>query len=171
MTDGYLFTRLTRPARLAVLLLVLATSLGLVACGGDDDEQEIEDVAIGYGESDGAEACDFLSSSALDQLGGESGCTRTFEEVPPAEFEVEEIDVEDESATAQVLNVESDQTIELGFVKEEDEWKISSFPGLETLQPPEETDTGETTTEGTTTEETETETEGDETETEDEEGP
>ncbi len=130
-------------ARRARLLVVAALSLlaglVLVACGGPDPEEEmaaIEEVAIGYGESEGAAACDFLSASALDQLGGESGCTREFESVPAAEFDVLEVTVEEETGIATVKNVESDMDIELEFAKEDDEWKISSFPGLEQIAPP-----------------------------------
>ncbi len=129
--------RLSRPA---LLIAALALALTLAACGGESEEeaeQEVEDVAIGYGESDGAAACDFLSASALDQLGGESGCTRQFEGVPPAEFEILDVTIEEDTATASVRNVESDQEIQLEFVDEDDEWKISSFPGLETIAPTE----------------------------------
>jgi hypothetical protein len=130
----------SRCSRVALLLAALAAGATLAACGGESEEeatQEVEDVAIGYGESDGAEACDFLSASALDQLGGESGCTRQFEGVPPAEFEIIDVTVEEDTATATVENVESEQEIELEFVDEDGEWKISSFPGLETIAPAE----------------------------------
>lgn len=129
-----------RRARLVVVLaLALLAGLALAACGGPDPEEEmaaIEEVAIGYGESEGAAACDFLSASALDQLGGESGCTREFESVPAAEFDIIDVTVEEETGTASVENVDSEMEIELGFVKEDDEWKISSFPGLDQIAPP-----------------------------------
>ena len=126
--------------------LLVTTALvvgGLV--GGDvirtglDPEDEIaavEEVALGYGESEGAEACEFMSASALDQLGGQTGCARRFEPVPPAVFDVQEVTIEGNEATAAVENVEEQNVIELGFVKEYGEWKLSSFPGLETIQPP-----------------------------------
>ncbi len=91
---------------------------------------------IGYGESDGAAACDFLSASALDQLGGESGCSRQFEGVPPAELEVGEVEIDDDTATAQVTNTgQEGSDFELELVDEDGEWKISVFPGLETIAP------------------------------------
>ena len=129
-----------RRSRLVLMAVPLIAAATLAACGGDDEEEEaiqdVEEVAIGYGESDGAEACDFLSASALDQLGGESGCTRQFDGVPPAEFVVEEVTVDGDTASASVENVESEQVIDLEFVNEDGEWKLSSFPGLETIPPP-----------------------------------
>ena len=127
-----------RRARVLAVALALLAGLVLAACGGPDPEEEmaaIEEVAIGYGESEGSDACGFLSASALDQLGGESGCTREFEDVPAAEFDVQEVTVEEETGTASVENVESEMVIDLEFVKEDDEWKISSFPGLEQIAP------------------------------------
>jgi hypothetical protein len=121
-----------------MVLLTVAASLMLAACGNDVEEaqQEIGEVAVAYGESDGAEACQFMSSSALDQLGGESGCTRQFEDVPPAQFTVEDVQVNGERGTAKVRNEESDMVIDLAFVLEDDEWKLSEFPGLDQIQPP-----------------------------------
>ena len=130
-----------RGPRLVVLALALLVGLSLAACGGPDPEEEmaaIEDVAIGYGESEGAAACDFLSASALDQLGGESGCTREFETVPAAEFDILDVTVDGETGTASVENVDSGMEIELEFVKEDDEWKISTFTGLDQIAPPDE---------------------------------
>jgi hypothetical protein len=106
----------------------------VAACGDDDAEADmdaVEQVAINYGASEGAEACQFMSASALDQLGGESGCTREFENVPAAEFEIREVSVDGNEATASVENVESKNVIELSFVKEDDAWRISEFPGIE----------------------------------------
>ena len=128
--------RALRPT-LLVAALVIAAALG--ACGGESEEdatQEIEEVIIGYGDSDGAAACDFLSASALDQLGGESGCSRQYEGVPPAELEVGEVEVDDDTATAQVTNPgQEGSDFELELVDEDGEWKISMFPGLETIAP------------------------------------
>lgn len=128
----------------AVALLITAALVvgGLVGgdvIGGASPQEEtasIEEVAIGYGESEGAAACDFLSASALDQLGGESGCTRSFESVPAAEFNILDVTVEGETGTASVENVDSGMKIELEFVKEGEEWKISTFPGLDQIAPP-----------------------------------
>ncbi|MGI8805435.1 MAG: hypothetical protein ACR2IN_07060 [Thermoleophilaceae bacterium] len=128
-----------RARLVVVLVLALLVGLALAACGGPDPEEEmaaIEEVAIGYGESEGAAACDFLSASALDQLGGESGCMREFESVPAAEFDVLEVTVEEETGAATVKNVESEMDVDLEFVKEDEEWKISSFPGLDQIAPP-----------------------------------
>lgn len=128
----------TPAVRLMLTVLALIAGAALVSCGGEDPaeaEQEIEEVALAYGSSEGEEACEFLSASALDQLGGESGCARQFGPVGAAEFEVEEVMVEGETGTAEVRNVETDTVITLEFVTEDDEWRISAFPGLGDLAP------------------------------------
>lgn len=118
----------------SLTLAVLLATATVAACGDDDAEADmdaVEQLALDYGASEGAEACQFMSASALDQLGGESGCTREFEDVPAAEFEIREVSVDGDEATASVENVESKNVIELSFVKEDDVWKISQFPGIE----------------------------------------
>lgn len=130
------------PARLAALALavLVGVALGLIFGGGPSPEEEqrsIEEVAVAYGASDGAEACEFMSASALDQLGGASGCTEQFETVPSAEFEIQDVTLTDDTATATVRNLAPQgRVIELGLVKEGDAWKVAEFPGLETIQPP-----------------------------------
>ncbi len=128
-----------RASKAVALLAAVATALALAACGGDDGsdtedaaaaEQEIEDAALGYGEAEGSDACDFLSQSAIETLGGPEGCSSEFESVPAAEFEIEEVEVSGDTATANVRNVQSDQVIDLELVNEEGSWKISMFPGL-----------------------------------------
>lgn len=127
-------------ALLITAALVVGGLVGSGVIGGPSPEDEmasIEEVAVAYGASEGAEACEYLSASALDQLGGESGCTRSFENVPAAEFEVLEVTTEGETGTARVNNTEPRGTeIDLELVKEGDEWKISSFPGLQQIAPP-----------------------------------
>lgn len=119
------------------MLGALLLAIAVTACGDDREEEaaEVEDVAVAYGASEGTEGCEFLSASALDQIGGESGCTRVFEDVPSAELVVEETTVEGDEATVRVCNVDDDNTVELGFVKEDEEWKLSSFPGLDPTRP------------------------------------
>lgn len=127
-----------RASRASALLAAIATALVLAACGdsGSDTadtaaaEQEIEEAALAYGESEGSDACDFLSQSAIETLGGPEGCASEFESVPAAEFEIEEVEVSGDTATASVRNVQSDQVIDLELVNEEESWKISMFPGL-----------------------------------------
>jgi hypothetical protein len=138
------------PVRLAFAALAalgfLVLLVGLVIAlfdwiGGTDAEEEmatIEEVTIAYGASEGPEGCEFLSASVLDQMGGESGCTREFETVPPAEFEVLDVALEDDKASVRVENLEPNGTkFTLQFVKEDDQWKISDFPFLDQLAPPE----------------------------------
>jgi hypothetical protein len=131
-------TRL-RLARTAFVVAVTAAGAVLSACGEDEEDaarQEIEETVIGYGESEGEEFCGHLSASALDQLGGESGCVQEYERVGVAELEVEEISLTGSEATVRVDNLdEGGDTFELQLVNEDQEWKVSEFPGLAPIAP------------------------------------
>ncbi len=134
-----LLTRL-RASRALTLAAIVMASFALAACGGGGDgsdtaavaaaEQEVEDAAVVYGESEGSDACDFLSQTAIETLGGPEGCASEFETIPAAEFEVETVEVDGETATATVRNVQSDQVIDLELINEDGTWKVSMFPGL-----------------------------------------
>ena len=121
-------------------VVALSASLALAACGGDDGadtaadtappDDAVEQAALDYGESEGAAACDFLSQSALEELGGQEECATQFEDVPSATFEVEDVQVSGDTADAKVRNTESNQVIDLKLVNEGGTWKVSQFPGL-----------------------------------------
>ena len=152
----------------AVLLALVAGVILLIVLTGDDPKDEVEEVTLAFGAAEGPESCQYLSAEALEQIGGTEGCDFAFRGAPAAEFEIQgEIDVQGDTATAQVLNTESETLIDLGYVQEEDGWKVSNFPGLEQIvptepqsppptAPPDETETTDTdaTTETTETEET-----------------
>ncbi|HEV2075796.1 MAG TPA: hypothetical protein VGR10_06125, partial [Thermoleophilaceae bacterium] len=107
------------PTRLGALLVVLLLASAPAGCGGDSVEEaeaEIEEVVMAYGEP-GAEACDLLSASALDQIGGESGCTRVFEAAPAAELRTQDILVDGNTATASVENVSEGGEFTLEFIQ------------------------------------------------------
>lgn len=132
------------PPRAAALAAAALAGLAVAGCGGGeeedpntlsgDDRAQIEEAAIAYGASEGGEACEYLSAGALDQLGGESGCTQSFEGVQGFQFEVEDVSLDGDVATASILNADTDDPIELELVDEDGEWRISSFPGIEQLR-------------------------------------
>jgi hypothetical protein len=126
---------------LAMLLAALLAGVVAAACGDDGEtattpaeeaaaEDEIEKVLTDYGESEGAAACDFFSQSAIETLGGEEECDEQFETIGSEEFEVQEVRVDEDTATAQVRNVDSDIVLDFELVNEDGTWKISEFPGL-----------------------------------------
>ncbi len=125
-----------KPVRVAVAIAVpVVVAVLLIVLIGKDPEEQITEVTLAYGAAEGAEACEYLSSEALEQIGGAEGCNFTFKDVRSAEFEVQEISVDGDTATAEVLNVDSGTPIDLGYVEEEGDWRISSFPGLEQVVP------------------------------------
>lgn len=129
-----------RSLRMLLVLIASIASLALVACGGDDAadtaadtgaaQDEVEQATLAYGESEGSDACNFLSQSALDTLGGRSACEEKFSSVPSATFDVQEVQISGDTADAKVQNTESKQVIDLKLVNEGGTWKVSQFPGL-----------------------------------------
>lgn len=138
MKDDRSTSTLPRSWRMTTAAAALLASLALVACGGDDSEETdtaaaqdaVEQAALDYGESEGGDACNFLSQSALETLGGQSKCEEQFADVPSAKFDVQEVSVTADTADAKVQNTESKQVIDLKLVNEGGTWKVSEFPGL-----------------------------------------
>ncbi len=125
-----------KPVRIAIAIAVLVVvAVLLIVLIGKNPEEQITEVTLAYGEAEGADACVYLSSQAIEQIGGAEGCNFTFKDVKSAEFEVQEISVDGDTATARVLNVDSETPIDLGYVEEDGDWRISSFPGLEEVVP------------------------------------
>jgi hypothetical protein len=94
-------------------------------------EEQITEVVIAYGASEGAEGCEFLSAQALVGLGGAEGCSREFQDIPSAELTVDAVTVTGDTAEVEATNVaESGTTFDISLVLENGEWKISELPGL-----------------------------------------
>lgn len=131
-----------RPSRRLLMGIVwaLVASFALAACGGDDPpdpavdtgaiREEVEQAVLDYGTSEGTEACMFVSQSALEDLGGASGCDDFFEGTPAVDFDVQEIRVTGDTAVATVRNPDAGQTLDLQLVNEGGSWKISRDPGF-----------------------------------------
>lgn len=111
-----------------------AAALALGACGGDDEEtteatapapeEEVEQVVADFGSAQGSDACDFVSQSYLDSLGGVSGCDKEFAEAVAVDYEISDVQVDGTSATATAET--DDQTVAFELVQEDGEWRISS---------------------------------------------
>ena len=148
MTDGPRRLVLDR-GRIAILAgvlgaIVLALLINLVAGAGAREQQaalmedEVTGVVLAYGRAPGGEACQYLSTEALERLGGEEGCQQHFFEAPSVEFEIESLAVDGVRADARVRNPRTGYPQDFDLIVEDDAWKISYFRGLESILPPEQ---------------------------------
>jgi len=134
----------SRPLALALGAVIVSVALG--ACGGgsepaSDDaaaEQAVEEAALGYGTAEGPDSCEFFSQSALEQLGGASGCEEAFSSAPSVAFELQTVEVDGDTGTARVRNPESMQVIDLEMINEEGDWKVAQDPSITGSAPPAE---------------------------------
>jgi len=137
-----------RGRRSVLATCAAAAALALGACGGGDEEgattesetesQEaaVEQVVSDFGSAEGTDACDFVSQAYLDSLGGVSGCDKEFAEAVAVDYEVSDVQVDGETATAQAATDDQDVAFELVLV--DGEWQISS------AGPPDEGGTSDT---------------------------
>jgi hypothetical protein len=120
----------TRPRRLATLLLV-APALAVGACGGASDEEQIKAVIQGIAQ-DVATICGHASERFLDeQLGGDqAACEARARSAPDDSSESIEsgaidVTVDGDSATADFTDNEGKDT-HVTFVKDGDEWLVDA---------------------------------------------
>ena len=148
MTDGPGRLVLNR-GRIAILAgvlgaILLGVLINAVASGDAEEEigavmeEEATSVVLAYGRAPGGEACDYLSTEALERLGGEEGCQQHFLDAPSVDFDVQSLTVAGESADARVVNPRSGYPLDLELTLEEGAWRISYFQGLETILPSEQ---------------------------------
>lgn len=122
---------------LPALLLLAISALALAACGSSENDEEkigaaIENAATG---SDPSVCTEDQTAAFLEQTSGESGsaavkeCEKEAENGENAEsVEVSEVEIEGEEATATAAITGSTldgQTLVLGLVKEEGDWKVN----------------------------------------------
>jgi len=92
------------------------------------DEAAVEQVVADFGLAEGSAACDFVSQEYLATIGGESGCDKEFAEAVGVKYEISNVQVTGDTATAQAAT--EDQKVafelELELVLVDGEWKISS---------------------------------------------
>ena len=122
---------------LAVLTaLVLALSVG-IGCGDDDDggssggsdEDQITE-AIGTFADGGPAACDVLTDEYVEELvGGRDQCEEEAGETDDVDVEVENVQVDGDTATAD--GTVDGETATLTLEKDGDDWKISGAQGAE----------------------------------------
>jgi hypothetical protein len=135
---------MTRSRGLGLLAALLALTVVLAACGGDDgdsdgDEQEIIDAITFAATSGDPKACTEAQTARFtQQTSGEPGASpeeavRSCEQeadTPAEEIEVSNVQVDDDTATAEGTitgGFFNGQTIEVGLVKEGDQWKLDEL--------------------------------------------
>ena len=88
------------------------------------DEAAVEQVVADFGLAEGDTACDYVSQEYLDGTGGESGCDKEFAEAVGVKYEISNVQVNGDKATAQTAT--DDQDVAFDLVREDGVWKISS---------------------------------------------
>jgi len=90
----------------------------------ESDEAAVEQVVADFGLAEGSSACDFVSQEYLATIGGQSGCDKEFAEAVGVKYEISNVQVTGDTATAQAAT--EDQKVAFELVRTGDEWKISS---------------------------------------------
>jgi hypothetical protein len=137
---------MTRSRGVALLAALLALTVALAACGGDDgepsaDEQEIIDAITAAAISGDPAACtQYQTQRFTEQVGGDATgqdaveqCERDAADTPAEEIEVTNVEVDGDSATAEGAITGSffdGQTIDVALVKEGDQWKLDDLVGF-----------------------------------------
>jgi hypothetical protein len=118
----------------------------LAACGGDDnseDEDQItETIELAATSGDPKVCTEAQTVNFIQQTSGEPGdspeqavrqCEQDAANTPAEEVDVTDIEIDGDSATAKAEVTGSffdGQTLDLGLVKDGDQWKLDEFRGL-----------------------------------------
>jgi hypothetical protein len=94
---------------------------------GDEADQAVRNSVLNFGSSEGPKACQYLSYSGLQRLGGKSGCETEFKEATAANYTVNEVTVTGKTATVVVTETRQNKTIQFKLAHEAGNWKIESF--------------------------------------------
>jgi hypothetical protein len=130
---------------LAVASAVPLSAFALAACGGDNsaDEDEITAAIVRAATSGDPAACtDVQTVNFVQQTSGEPGdsaeealksCQQEADDTVADEVDVTDIEVDGDTATAEAAVTGSffdSQTLDIGLVKEGDQWKLDDFNGF-----------------------------------------
>jgi hypothetical protein len=130
---------------LAIAATTALAALALAACGGSDnsdDEDQITDAIELAATSGDPKACtEAQTQKFTEQVSGEGqtgeaavkACEESAADTAGDEVDVSDIEVDGDSATAQVAVTGSTfdgQTLDIGLVKEGDQWKLDDFRGF-----------------------------------------
>lgn len=123
---------------LLAVLAAFAAAVGALACGGSDEDQirdTLKSYTQAYLDSDPEAACEHVTEAALESLGGGGSCAETLQLAvtqPEAteqlleDFEVIEVTVDGDSATATVSTAQGEE--EVALVRENGDWLIDEGP-------------------------------------------
>jgi hypothetical protein len=115
--------------------VLIALAFALAACGGDDDgggggdsdEDKIRSAIATFADS-GEEACDVITDEYIEQLfGGRDQCLEEAGEGESADVEVDNVQIDGTTATAD--GTAEGETATLTLEKVGEEWKISGIEG------------------------------------------
>ena len=94
---------------------------------GSQAEKVLLNTVLNFGSSEGPKACEYLSYTGLQRLGGKSGCEKEFANATAANYSPQDINISDKRATVVVEETRQSKTIEFTVVHEAGNWKIESF--------------------------------------------
>lgn len=94
---------------------------------GDKAEQTLINTVLNFGSSEGPKACEYLSYTGLQRLGGKSGCEKEFAKATAANYSPQDINITDRTATVVVEETRQGKTIQFKVAHEAGNWKIESF--------------------------------------------
>ena len=135
--------------RFAALAAAACLTLGLAACGGDDDGggsdvDQVRELAQQVLDNDSA-VCDSATDKFIDRVGGsKEDCEKTSEEGEKVDSEVKGVEIDGDKASA---TIEGDRDATINFVKEDGDWKVDTIEQSTASDDDTETETeAETTT-------------------------
>lgn len=94
---------------------------------GGEAEKILINTVLNFGSSEGPKACEYLSYTGLQRLGGKSGCQKEFANATAANYTPEDINISGKKATVVVNESRQGKTIEFTVSHEAGNWKIESF--------------------------------------------
>jgi hypothetical protein len=94
---------------------------------GSAAEKILINTVLNFGSSEGPKACEYLSYTGLQRLGGKSGCEKEFASATAANYTPQDINISGRTATVVVNETRQDKTIEFKLSHEGGGWKIESF--------------------------------------------
>jgi hypothetical protein len=94
---------------------------------GSAAEKILINTVLNFGSSEGPKACQYLSYTGLQRLGGKSGCEKEFANATAANYTPQDINISGKKATVVVEETRQGKTIEFTVSHEAGNWKIESF--------------------------------------------
>ncbi|HEX8744555.1 MAG TPA: DUF2510 domain-containing protein [Thermoleophilaceae bacterium] len=94
---------------------------------GSKAESTLINTVLNFGSSEGPKACEYLSYTGLQRLGGKSGCEKEFANATAANYTPQDVNIQGKTATVVVEETRQNKTIQFKVAHEAGNWKIESF--------------------------------------------